>query len=262
VFVMSDLARPTVLRNTTIAPGQISFVDWTPGSAFPTGTGLSGWHGAAFDRGVDGYPDLFVGAFTNQDHLFDNADSSELTEISLPDGAGGVKMLPAFFNQSPLAISGSVDATAADVYQSASLTGGTNSFIAVILTGLGDYRLEILDVNNNVVSGGNINRGGLQVEEAVQLGISSTGVRKARVTLLQAFGDGDVDQDIDLFDAALGLNCFAGDNAPPGGSNCDRFDADLDGDVDLDDVAASAPFIQGPGVQAVGTYQLEILARN
>ncbi len=263
VFVMSDVARPAVLRNTTHAVGQISFIDWTPGNTFATGTTLTGWHAAAFDRGTDGYDDLFVGAFTNQDHLFDNTDSNELSEITLPDGGGaGEKALPVFFNQAPLAITGSVNASLPDVYESPSLTGGSNSFLSVVLNGLGDYRLEILDVNDAVVTGGNINRGGLQVEEAVQVQVSSTSVRKARVTLLQAFGDGDLDQDFDLADGALWFNCYSGDGVDATGPNCDRFDADLDGDVDASDYALSTSLILGPGVPAIGTYQLELLARN
>ncbi len=260
VVVMSDVVRPTILRNTTIAAGAISFVDWTPGHVFPTGTGFTGWHAAAFDRGVDGYPDIFLGAFTNQDYLFDNVDSNEAAEAALPV-EDGVIVLPPTFNVDPVAITGSVDGTAPDLYQSERLSGGANAFLSVILNGLGDFRLEVLDAAGAPLD--LVNRGGLQIEEAVQSLIAPPGgSRGIRVTLLQAFADGDLDQDVDLADLALAYNCSLGSGVPSLAPGCERFDADLDTDVDLNDIAQTTPLILGPGAAAIGAYQLELLARN
>ncbi|MHC4220691.1 MAG: FG-GAP repeat domain-containing protein, partial [Planctomycetota bacterium] len=70
--------RPTVLRNTSIG-GGISFVDWSPGSAFPAGTLHEGWHAGAFDTNSDGDTDIFIGGW-NGDHLFENKPPLDYTE--------------------------------------------------------------------------------------------------------------------------------------------------------------------------------------
>ncbi len=52
-------SRPTILRNTTVN-GQISFIDWTPGHAFPSGNAHKGWHSAVFDSDGDGVDELLI----------------------------------------------------------------------------------------------------------------------------------------------------------------------------------------------------------
>ncbi len=245
IFVMSENSRPTILRNTSVN-GQISFVDWTPGQAFDNNE--NGWHAAAFNLDDDGRLDIFLGGF-NGDKLFVQSDSTEYAEADLSGGD-----IPAFHNESPVAIVGSTDGS--DTYN---VTGVPNNRVmSVVLNSYNscaDYTVEVLNSSDSVVASSD--RGGNGVEEALTFSTPNSAGLQVRVTLNGVCGDGDDDGDVDVDDFDALNTCLNS-----GGSGCDAYDFDNDGDVDFADVAVFQIGHSGPNVDASGQYLLEILTRN
>ncbi len=174
IFLMkeqSTSSRPAVLRNVTVAANSIAFVDWTPATAFPTGSTHMGWHASVFDTGGDGDLDVFLGGWAN-DHIFEQVAETERTEESLVGGE-----IPGVFNGQPTAVVGHGTAGDTDTYFVNGIVGA-GSFISIVLNGPDDYVLDVRD------SGGNpltlVDRGGLGVEEAAQLTVPG-GVAQIRV---------------------------------------------------------------------------------
>ncbi len=186
VVVGGDTSRPTILRNTAVN-GQISFVDWTPGDAFPNSSVHRGWHAAVFDSNGDGDPDIFMGGWTN-DHLFENVPSNEMTE---DDIVGGI--LPPLFNLDPIALVGTAGVGDTDAYTASDI--GSSSFISVVLNGADDYLLEVLDSGDNVI--GTSDRGGLGTEEALQV-TTSLGSYTIQVTTQECAATADLNDDCDV----------------------------------------------------------------
>lgn len=153
ILVMTESGRPAVLRNTSVE-GGISFVDWSPAGVFVS-SGLTGWHGAAFDVDGDGYRDLFLGGW-NDDHLLVNAVSKEVAEEEI----GGV--LTGFHNHDAVAIDGSVSET--DVIETAGVPNGAT--VSLVLNSESDLELAVYDSFDQLVVSSD--RGGLGVEEALQ----------------------------------------------------------------------------------------------
>ena len=212
IFVAAETGnRPVIMRNTTVE-GTISFVDWSPRSAIPTGSTLRGWHGAVFDTNDDGDIDIVIGGF-NGDHLIENTLANEVTEASI----GGT--MPTLWNIDPVAVLGSGAEGESDTYN---VNDASTGFMSVVLNGDDDYRLEILDAADNVLS--TIDRGGLGVEEAVMVNVAGT--RKIRVTVLESAGGGkcgppDFDGNcvVDFTDLVSFLAAYG----------CTDCDADIDG---------------------------------
>ncbi|MHC4992242.1 MAG: FG-GAP repeat domain-containing protein, partial [Planctomycetota bacterium] len=111
VFVMKEdgWGRPTVLRNTTVN-NDISFVDWTPASTFPSTDWHVGWHAALFDTNNDGDVDIFLGGYQG-DHLFENCPPLDYEEGALAAG-----VIPELYNREAAAVIGSVGAGASDTF--------------------------------------------------------------------------------------------------------------------------------------------------
>ncbi|MCH8824265.1 MAG: VCBS repeat-containing protein [Planctomycetes bacterium] len=157
--------RPTILRNVTVS-NIMQFVDWTPANAFPVGNMHTGWQAAIFDTDGDGDVDIFLGGWVGE-HLFENIGINGMPESRI----GGV--LPPFYNQSPIAIVGGTSAGASDVFVT-SENISSSSFISVVLSGPDDYHLQVIRTSDQVVVA-NSNRGGIGVEEALQVAITTTG---------------------------------------------------------------------------------------
>ncbi len=246
VFVMKESntnSRPTVLRNTSVG-GVISFVDWTPAPAFPTGHTHKGWHAAAFDTNNDGDIDILIGGWSD-DHLFENVPPNEFQEAELTNG-----VIPNLFNQSPAAIEGFTAEGESDTFTIESL--GTAAFLPVVLNGVDDYLLEILDANDVVLA--TIDRGGAGTEEAVQYGPAiMPSTVKVRVTTLQCANGFSV-----IGDCGVGILDFLELLSAWGPNPGHRADFDLDGMVGiLDFLALLANWAPDPP-----EYVLEVLARD
>ena len=244
IIVMKAVAtngRPTVLRNVTVN-GNIEFVDWTPAIAFPTGVAHLGWHTAAFDADGDGDLDLFLGGWAD-DHLFYRVDGANYLEAELVKGR-----IPGVVDAAPASVLGTAGLGESDVYVIEN--AATGSFLSAVLSGLDDYRLEILDGLDAVLA--TVNRGGLGVEEAVQYDpVALPSTVKLRVTILGCASPfnlgGDCGVGIDDF---LALLAAWGPN--PGNP------ADFDGDgvvsiVDMLDLLAA---------WGASNYNLEVLIRS
>ena len=234
--------RPTILRNTSVS-GEISFVDWTPGDAFPNGSIHEAWHAAAFDTNGDGDVDIFLGGWKD-DHLFENVPAIEVIEDDL-DGA-----LPAIFNTDPVAVVGDGAPGEVDSYIIDDLQA--DSFMSIVLNGAGDYLLEVFDDRDTVLAG--VDRGGLGIEEAAQVTIESPGQYRVQVTVIEAATgrfDLDGDGDVGSSDLIVLLGAW-GDN--PG------HPADFDGD----DLVGTADLIEllGHWGPVSADYILEVLARS
>jgi hypothetical protein len=199
VFVMREGSRPFVLRNTSVN-GQISFVDWTPALAFPTGNTHAGWHAAAFDADGDQKLDIFIGGWTN-DHLFRNVPANEILEADLVD-----HMLPAVHNLAPVVVSGDVSGLPYVLELLARDGGGsptpggplgpggpdfdlytlnglpTGAILSVVLNSASGYKLDVL--NNLGFPIATSERGGMGIEEALQMSAPGT-VLGIRVTLVE-----------------------------------------------------------------------------
>ncbi len=236
MLVMSEGGRPRVMRNTSYN-GEIAFVEWTPGDTIGNGQ-FQGWHAAVFDADDDGDLDVMIGASAGE-HLLYNTDSNEVNEADL----GGV--LPAAYNTDPVAVVGEV--VDVDMYDIPSMP--SNSKIAIIINGCGDYTLELLNGASVVATS---DRGGMSVEEGVSATAGGANL-SIRVTLNQACGDVDGDGDIDATDLAQGCE---------DASDCPELDFDGDGDFDFADFGGYQIQHTGPGGDASSSYILEVLARN
>ena len=205
--------------------GEISFVDWTPGSAFPVGADHQGMHAAVFDTDGDGDLDIFLGG-NSGDHLFENVPPVEVNEGDLAEG-----QLPDLFNLDPVAVAGHGSVGDVDSY---TVTGlASDSFVAVVLNGTDDYELSILDSGGSVVA--TSDRGGLGTEEAIQVTIPTGGAYTLRVTVLESAGsiyDIDSNGTVNVLDLIELLLCFGQSADPP----CDPADVNLDGAVDVLDL--------------------------
>ena len=244
VFVGGHTTRPTILRNTTVN-GNITFVDWTPGDEFPNGNVHRGWHAAAFDANNDGDIDIFLGGWTN-DHLFENVPSNEVDENDL----GG--LLPPVFNTDPVAVLGHSEKGEIDLYVADDI--GAIAFISVVLNGPDDYLLQVLDVDDVLLA--DSDRGGLGIEEALQVTITSAGTYKVRVAVNESAGsqfDLDGDGSVGASDLLLLLAQW-GTN--PGGPP----DFDGNGTVGASDLLAL--LINWGPVPSSNDYVLEILSRT
>ena len=171
-------SRPTVLRNTTVND-VISFIDWTPAPAFLNGAVHRGWQAAVFDSNGDGDLDIFLGGWSNE-HLFENVPANEVDENDLPEGAA--RILPPLYNQDPVAVLGHALDAEVDLYLAGGI--GSGAFMSVVLNGPDDYLLEVLNSGDSVI--GSSNRGGLGVEEALQVNSLAAGDYTLRVTVLEA----------------------------------------------------------------------------
>ena len=239
VVVGGHTTRPTILRNTTVN-GQISFVDWTPGDAFPNGSVHRGWQAAVFDSNGDGAPDISLGGWTN-DHLFVNSPSNEMTEN---DAKGGI--LPALFNLDPIALVGSAGVGETDAFTASNI--GSGSFISVVVNGADDYLLELLDSGKNVIASSD--RGGLGTEEALQV-TTSAGSYTIQVTTQQcaAFADLNGDCNVGVVDLLALLGAWGTNAGHPA-------DFDGDGSVGVSDLLMLL------GDWGTSEYVLEVLSRS
>ncbi len=247
LVIMGENRRPMILRNTSAA-GQLSFVEWAPGNTFPNGGQHAGWHAAAGNLVGDAYVDILVGG-TDDDHLFVNADSTEL------DGAALGGVLPALYNLDPVAVEAATERASTDLYSASGIPAGGN--VSVVLRGCSDVSLTVRDQSGSVVASSN--RGVVpNVEEAVQF-TAPGGELQFEVGVNLLCGDGDRDGDIEGRDQVIFRACALGivDTGI-----CQLYDFNADGDVNGQDFAAFAAQITSPGVPAVGTYVLEVLARN
>ena len=215
-------SRPTVLRNTTVE-GQISFIDWTPGDEFPNTSIHRGWHAAVFDSNGDGDADIFIGGWSKE-HLFENVASNESDENDLPEGTP--RILPPVYNVDPLAVLGHALDAEVDLYLAGGI--GSGAFMSIVLNGPDDYLLELLNSGGGVV--GSSNRGGLGIEEAMQVNNLAAGDYTIRITILAA------------------------------GPSTSPYDLDDDGTVRVKDL----PILLGNWgpVSVVNDYILEVLSRN
>ncbi len=244
VFVMKGTgatARPTLLRNVTVN-GNIQFVDWTPALAFPVASTHLGWQTAAFDADGDNDLDLFLGGWTS-DHLFHKVPGADYLENDLRKGT-----IPAVVNTRPASVLGTAGEGESDVY----IINGTSagSFASVVLNGADDYRLEILDGNDTVLT--TINRGGLGIEEAVQYHPGTLPVNmKLRITILECASPYNL-----TGDCGVGISDFLALLAAWGPNPDHPADFDGDGSVTiidmLDQLAAWGP----------SDYNLEVLIRG
>ncbi len=242
--------RPVILRNTTVN-GEISFVDWTPGDEFPNGNLHRGWHAAVFDSNGDGDPDIFLGGWTN-DHLFENVASNESDENDLPEGTP--RILPPVYNVDPLAVIGHAVDAEVDLYLAGGI--GSGAFISIVLNGPDDYLLELLNSGGGVV--GSSNRGGLGIEEAMQVNNLAAGDYTIRITVLEAepndsIYDLDDDGTVGVKDLLMLLGAWGKNPGHPA-------DFDGDGSVGVKDLLALLGN-WGP-VSVVNDYILEVLSRN
>lgn len=246
VVVMGENRRPFVLRNTS-EKGFVSFVDWTPGHAFPGGPVHAGWHAAVLDTDGDGWSDILVGG-TNDDHLFRNSDSNEL------EGAALLGTLPAFHDLDPLAVSGNVDASQFDLYEAGGIPSA--ALVSVVLRGCSDMAIEVRDFRGDPVASGD--RGGAGVDEAFQF-TAPGGSLSFDVSADRICGDGDNDGDVDVDDFRRFRACVLGGlNGPI----CNLFDFNQDNVTDADDFGDFQNALTGPGGTATDSYVLEVLSRN
>ncbi len=241
IFVMKETAgngRPTVLRNTSYN-GEMSFVDWTPATAFPNGSDMEGWHAAVFNADDDSDMEIFIGSH-NGDHLIDQIPPTTFDEDNL---GGGV--VPGVFNGPATMVEGTGLSGDIDVFR---IQGLSNAMVSVVLSSPGDCKLEIRDINNNLLASSD--RGGLNVEEALQVN-GRTGELLIRVISQQSGADIDGNGTVDADDFFDYLDLFASDD--PG--------ADLTGNgtIDADDFFRYLDLFVG-GLNS--PYQLEMVARN
>ena len=241
-------SRPTILRNTSVN-GQISFVDWTPAPPFPTGNTHRGWHSAVFDTGGDGDLDIFLGAYVG-DHLFEQVPSTEVDE---DDGKLG-NVLPALWNQSPVALVGHATDGEVDLYSAPGIL--TPSLMSVIVNGPDDYAIEVRDMTKTLLASSN--RGGVGVEEALQVDVPP-GTLFVSVTVIEsvASSPADINNDsavnvLDLIDLLL---CFGQPSVP----GCEAEDVNGDGTVNVVDLLE---LLLEFGTVLSNDYVLEVLVRS
>lgn len=243
VIAMSEIGRPTILRNTTVN-GATSFVNWTPGNAFPAGQ-FNGWHAAAFDADNDSFLDVFVGAHQN-DHLFRNVDSNEFNEAD----TGG--QLDNVHDQDPVAILGTASDT--DEYL---LTGvPPNARVSVVLNAFSncsDFTLTVRSELDSIIA--QADRGENGIEEALSFSHFGGDI-KVQVTANSICGDSDGDGDVDAADLDALNDCFQGNGS------CANADFNNDGTNDFADFAGFQLMFSGNGNDAEAGYVLEILSRS
>ena len=243
-------SRPTVLRNTTVN-GQISFIDWTPGDEFPNTSIHRGWHAAVFDSNGDGDPDIFFGGWFNE-HLFENVASNESDENDLPGGRPHI--LPPVYNVDPLAVLGHALDAEVDLYLASGI--GSGAFISIVLNGPDDYLLELLNSGGGVVDSSD--RGGLAVEEAMQVNALAAGDYTIRITVLEAGPNDsifDIDNDgtVGVIDLLILLGAWGKNPGHP---------ADFDGDGAVGVLDLLALLGNWGPVSLENDYILEVLSRN
>ena len=238
--------RPTVLRNTSVT-GVISFVDWTPAPAFPTGSVHRGWHAVVFDSNGDQDMDIFLGGWAD-DHLFEQVPEVEYNEDDL---LGGV--IPNVYNQDPAAVLASAAQGEIDTYTVTDLDD--DAFIAIVINGPDDYAVEVVESGGKGLTIATSDRGGIGIEEALQVEVDTAGDHDIRVTILACAAPiYDLDGDCGVGVGDL-LALFAAWGENPG------HPADFDGDG----VVGVGDLLQlfanwGPAVPA--EYILEVLSRN
>jgi hypothetical protein len=246
-------SRPTVLRNTSYN-GTLSFVDWSPATAFPnSSTTHKAWHGAIFDTGNDGDLDIVLGGYNN-DFLFEQVPTNEVNEADIVKGE-----LTGAFNGDPITVLGGAPVGQFDTFTILGLSGTTQNpaFIATVLRGDGDYLLEVLSGETVIASS---ERGALGVEEALQA-TALAGDYTIRVTILDGDGGGtnpaDFNDDGDVGAGDLG-ELLANWGKCPGCAT----DLSGDGNVGAEDLgellANWGPVVGGGDVP----YILEVLSRN
>ncbi|MCA9291405.1 MAG: VCBS repeat-containing protein [Phycisphaerales bacterium] len=247
IVLMSETGRPAVFRNTTVG-GDLSFVDWTPRSAFPSGSTHKGWHAAVADLTGDGKPDILVGGHTN-DHFFTSTSPDSFNEADL---RGGV--IPGVFNTSAAAVTGTIAEGESDTYVIEGITSG--AFLSVVLTGPDDYMVEILTMGGSVLT--TVDRGGLGVEEALQ--VTATSDRQIRITAIESAGGGGHPADLDN-DGTVGPGDLAVLLSVWGTSNPDA-DLDGNGNVGPEDLGQLLAAWGETGGGGDAEYVLEVLSRT
>lgn len=233
-------SRPTILRNVSVN-GVIQFIDWTPGKAFPAGNTHKGWHAAVLDTDGDGDKDIFLGGWAG-DHLFENTPPLTFVEADLEG-----QIFPPLFNNYAAVVTGTAAFGETDAYHTSDEQPG---FLSVVLTGPDDYRLELQTTDHVVI--GESNRGGIGVEEALQVDV--TGATKIVVQVLAcAASPGDTNGDCAVGITDL-LDLLAAWGPNPGNP------ADLDGDgiVGIGDFLDMLA-LWGP---ISHEYQIELLTRD
>ena len=230
---------------------------------FP-GAGGAANHAASADfDGVNGPDLLFANAPNNsQDRLWLNDGTGfflDVTGTQLPAGfettmdvtVGDLNgVIPDLFNQSPAAIEGFTGEGESDTFTIENL--GAAAFLSVVLNGVEDYLLEILDGNDVVQA--TIDRGGVGTEEAVQYAppIMPSTV-KVRVTTLECANGFSV-----VGECSVGILDFLELLSAWGPNPGHRADFDLDGVVGiLDFLALLANWAPDPP-----EYVLEVLTRD
>jgi FG-GAP-like repeat/IPTL-CTERM motif len=186
--------RPTVLRNTTVG-GDISFVDWTPATAFPDGSAHRGWHAGVADTNGDNDLDILIGGW-NDDHLFEQVPSNETSSITATNlalssiynadpvgydfGNGVIEILARGTAPStaPAGTSLSENNTQVAIDPQALAAGGTfvlnlpsipaDGFVSVVLTPGAAVDL-VLELKQGATVIASSDRGGAGVEEALQV---------------------------------------------------------------------------------------------
>ncbi len=196
LIIMAENRRPYVYRNTSVAGGAVSFVQWSPATDFPAGTLLSGWHAKSAQILGSDRPDIFVGAY-NDDFLFENLKPTEYLESAL----GGV--LPNFHNTDPIAVLGTASTGQTEVFTRTIAAGAT---VSVILRSAGDVSLEVRQPNGTLIASSE--KGFVHTAEAVQF-VAPGGSLEFRVIMNRVIYDGDGDGDIDAADSVLMMQCIA-----------------------------------------------------
>lgn len=233
--------RPTILRNTSVN-GEVSFVEWTEASAFPSGTTFGGWHSAFHDFNGDGDQDILIGAFVN-DHLFENVSAPTFSAANLTNG-----VVPGVFNGSATVVTSAPGATNTFVIQG--VTAG--SFISAVATSTSgsDVAIEVL---SGATTLGTSDRGGAGVEEALQVNGLPAGAITVRVDtgVVADFNGDSVVNGADLASMLSGWGPVNGKTA--------NLDLTGDGVVNGADLAT---LLSNWGASSGGDFTLELLARN
>jgi hypothetical protein len=231
--------RPAILRNTSVN-GIISFVDWTPASAAPSGTSLRAHHSGLFDANGDGYRDVFVGGDAN-DHLLLNVETPSYTEAKL----GG--SLPALWNSEPVAVEGAGEVGSSDIYTVSATSGG---FLSIVASSGSDVRIIVRNPSGGFM--GSSNRGDIGVEEALQVQTTASGAHEIEVITLACADSVDTNGDcmVDVQDLVNVILAWGSDQADADGND--------DGVVDVQDLV-NIIVEWGP---VDSSYVLEVLGRT
>ncbi len=196
LIIMAESRRPYVYRNTSVAGGAVSFVQWSPATDFPAGALLSGWHANSAQILGSDRSDIFIGAY-NDDFLLENLKPTEYLESAL----GGA--LPNFHNTDPIAVLGTASTGQTDVFTRTITAGAT---VSVMLRSAGDVTLEVRQPNGTLVASSE--KGFVHTTEAVQF-VAPGGSLEFRVIMNRVIYDGDADGDIDADDSVLMMQCIA-----------------------------------------------------